>query len=306
MHLLVREETKPYTNHDQLHKELIQTFFKEFLEVFFPYVHEHLDFHAIKPISEEVYTDVLEGKTRRLDIVVETKLKRQDVIVIIHIEPQSYLQTNFHERMFRYFSLLYNKYRRPIVPIAVFTYPGNWEKNEYKMELPFFHVLTFNFLTLHLRTKNWRDYLRTDNPIAAALLSQMGYQEDEKIEVKKEFLRMLTRMELDPARQRLIYGFFERYLTLSNEEEARLMKEISELPEAEKILEIPISYEEKGKEIGKEIGKKIGKKIGKEIGKELGKKEVAIEMLKKGLSMELISEVTQLDIQEIEELKKLI
>ena len=84
------------------------------------------------------------------------------------------------------------------------------------------------------------------------------------------------------------------------------MKEISELPEAEKILEIPISYEEKGKEIGKEIGKKIGKKIGKEIGKELGKKEVAIEMLKKGLSMELISEVTQLDIQEIEELKKLI
>lgn len=70
------------------------------------------------------------------------------------------------------------------------------------------------------------------------------------------------------------------------------MEEIRNLPEAEKILEIPISYEEKGKELGKEIGK------------EIGKKEVATEMLKKGLSVEFISDVTHLEVQEIERLKK--
>lgn len=289
---LVREVPRTYMKHDQLYKELINTFFKEFIEAFFPDVYEHLDFQAIKPISEEVYTDVLQGENRRLDIVVETKLRNTDVVIIVHIEPQSYVQREFHERMFRYFSLLYNKYRKPIVPIAVFSYKENWEKNRYTMEFPFFHVLTFHYLTLHLRKKNWRDYIRSDNPAAAALLSKMGYNEDEKIEVKKEFLRMITRMELDPARQRLIYGFFETYLKLSKKEEDKLMEEIRNLPEAEKILEIPISYEEKGKELGKEIGK------------EIGKKEVATEMLKKGLSVEFISDVTHLEVQEIERLKK--
>lgn len=210
MPLVIQEDSRSYMNHDPLYKELIKTFFEEFLEVFFPDVHEAVDFHAVKLISEEVYTDVLKGAARQLDIVVETKLRNTDGVIIVHIEPQSYVETDFHERMFRYFSLLYNKYRVPIVPIAVFSYDQSWEKKQYTMSLPFFHVFTFNYMTLHLRKKNWRDYIRSDNPVAAALLSQMGYSKDERIEVKKEFLRMMMRMKLDPARQRLIYGFLRR------------------------------------------------------------------------------------------------
>lgn len=67
-----------------------------------------------------------------------------------------------------------------------------------------------------------------------------------------------------------------------------MMKEIQDYPEALKLSELSISYEEKGKEIGKEMGKK----------------EVALEMLKKGLDVSLITELTQLDQKEIEELRK--
>src|SRR5690625_5246783 len=83
---------------------------------------------------------------------------------------------------------------KPIVALAIFTYEGSWEKSQYTMEFPFLKVLTFNYLTLHLRKINWRDFIRSNNPAAAALLSNMGFREEEKIEVKKEFLRMLTRM----------------------------------------------------------------------------------------------------------------
>ncbi|WP_206207824.1 transposase [Virgibacillus profundi] len=93
---------------------------------------------------------------------------------------------------------------------------------------------------------------------------------------------MITRMQLDPD------GYFETYLKLTKEEEEQLMAEVEKLPEAEKIMEIPISYEEKGKEIGEAIGVK----------------KVAIEMLKKGLNMDLIVEVTHMDIEEIKELKE--
>lgn len=73
--LMTREKPPAYTPHDQLFKKLIKTFFKEFMEAFFPEVHDEIDFQAIKPISEAVYTDVLKGKERRLDIVIETKLR---------------------------------------------------------------------------------------------------------------------------------------------------------------------------------------------------------------------------------------
>jgi predicted transposase YdaD len=288
--LLVKEDSPAltHTKHDQLFKELINTFFEEFLDTFFPEVHDNIDFHAIRPISEEVYTNLLEGSTRRLDIAVETTLKGTDVVVIVHVEPQSYVQTDFHERMYHYFSLLYNKYQKPIIPIAVFSYKENWEKNQYTMEFPFFHVLTFNYMTLHLRKKNWRDYIRSDNPAAAALLSKMGYDEEERVQVKKEFLRMITRMKLDPARERLIYGFFETYLTLTEKEEEELMGEVEKLPEAELLKHLPISYEEKGKKKGEAKAKK----------------EIAMEMLRKGLAVELIAEVTHMDSEEIRKLKE--
>src|SRR5690625_1846414 len=292
---LIRETPPPeatHTKHDQLYKELINTFFKEFLEIFFPDIHENIDFDKISPLSEEVYTDVLGGDVRKLDIVIETRLKKEDVVIIVHIEPQSYRQTDFNERMYHYFSLLYNKYRKPIIPIAIFSHDDLWEESQFTIGFDFFDVLRFNYRTLHLQKMNWRDYIHSDNPVAAALMSEMGYKKEERIQVKKEFFMMLARMQLDPAKQRIIHGFFEQYLRLTNEEEEQLMEEIKKNPEAEKIFEIPISYEEKGKEIGKEIGK------------ELGKKEVVIEMLKEGSDLNFISKVTQFDIDEIKEIKQ--
>ena len=287
--------TSRYTDHDQLFKELIHTFFAEFLELFFPEVHKYIDFSAIRPLSEEVFTDLLGGESRRADIVIEATLKGEETILIIHVEPQSYYQANFHERMYLYFSLLYNKYRKPILPIAVFKYDKNYnEKNEFSMSFPFFHVLSFQFLTLTLRKLRWRDFIHSNNPVAAALLCKMGFTEAERVEVKKEFLRMLVRMQLDPARQRLIYGFFERYLKLTDEEEKVLMQEVNKLdPElASKIMELPISYEERGKEIGKEIGRNEEKR------------EIAKKMILKGLSPNLIAKVTGLSHEDIKVLSK--
>ncbi|GGB38793.1 transposase [Lentibacillus populi] len=269
---LVMEKSPLYTRHDHLFKELIQTFFEEFLESFFPKIHPLINFQEISFLSEEVFTDLLEG-----DVVVETKLKSTDAVMIVHVEPQSTQQSHFHERMYQYLSMLYQRHRKPIIPIAVFSYKENWEKNQYIMAFPFFQVLTFNYLTLHLHKKNWRDYITSDNPAAAALLSKMNYKEEERVQVKKEFLRMIVNMQPDPAKERLIYGFFESYLKLNEEEEEQLMEEIKHMDEADRIMEIPISYEEKGKEKGREEGIR----------------RVALEMLRKGTAIDFIARSNQ-------------
>lgn len=292
------KEKLNYTKHDLLFKQLINNFFEEFLEAFFPDVHQHVDFAWVAPMPQEVHSDLIDGKTRRLDIVVETKLKGEDTTIIIHIEPQSYVESNFHERMYHYFSLLYNEYRKPILPIVVFSYEENHEElNEFNMDFSFFHVLTFRFLMLELsKKKNWRDYVKSDNPVAAALLSKMGYKEEEKVQVKMEFLRMLVRMELDPAKSKFILDFFETYLKLSEEEEERLMEKMKHSREAEEILELTNSWEERGIKKGKEEGI--------EEGREQATKELVLELLKAGSSIEFIAKITRLDKKEIEKLGK--
>ena len=137
---------------------------------------------------------------------------------------------------------------------------------------------------------NWRSYIHTNNPVAAALLSKMEYSEKEKVQVKKEFLCMLVKMKLNPAKAALINGFFETYLTLNKKEEEELMEEIkqSDQHEAEQIFELPNSWRDKGRKEGIQEGIR----------------KVALEMLKKGLSIEFIAEVTKLDDKEILDLKR--
>lgn len=291
---LVREDSNQYIHHDQLFKQLIRTFFTEFMEAFFPEVHEYIDFSVLTPLSEQLYTDLIEGDSRTVDLMIETKVKNEDTVIIVHVEPQSYGQPNFHERMFQYFSLIYNRERKPILPIAVFSYDNNRnETNQFIVSFPFFHVLTFEFLMLELRKMNWRSFIHTNNPAAAALLSKMGYTKKEKVQVKKEFLRMLVKMELNPAKAELINGFFETYLSLDDKEEEELMDEIKQLDqqEAERIFELPNSWRDKGRKEGRQEGLKEGKK------------QIAVEMLKEGLPIELIVKVTKLDRKEIEDLK---
>jgi len=152
--------------------------------------------------------------------------------------------------MFIYFSRLYQKHRCRVVPIAVFTYPEKRnEPDRFKLAFPFMSVLDFHFLTLELNKHKWQDYIQSKNPVAAALLSKMGYQKKERVQVKLEFLRMLVRMELDPARMTLLTGFFETYLILNEEEERKLEEEMGKVDEkeAKRMIEITTSWEEKGR-----------------------------------------------------------
>ncbi|MDQ0178000.1 Rpn family recombination-promoting nuclease/putative transposase [Bacillus chungangensis] len=317
--IVIREDQRKYTDHDRLFKELIRTFFAEFLEVFFPHIHEQIDFSYMKLLSEEVFTDVTIGEKRRVDILMETKLRGKNTIIIIHVEPQSYSQTKFHERMFIYFSRLYETHRKPILPIAVFSYDENRkEPSTFSISFPFQHVLTFQFLKLQLRQMNWRTFIYSNNPVAAALLSKMDYTAKERIQVKMEFLRMLVRMELNPAKMALINGFFETYLQLDHKEEKILMEEIKQLQpvETEGILQLPNSWIEKGFNKGLQEGRKKGMKEGRKEGKREGiqegiregmensSKRIAYNMLKKGFPEEVIVNITELSIEKVKKIKK--
>lgn len=243
--------------HDRLFKELLENFFSEFVEIFFPQVYEAIDLEHIQFLKQEFFTDVTRGDKHVVDILVQTTLKEEPGIILVHVESQASIQRDFAERMFIYFSRLYQEHRCRILPIAVFSYPQKRDEPDYfKLEFPFMPVLDFRFLILELKKHNWRNYIRSNNPAAAALLSKMGYSAKERVQVKLEFLHMLVRMELDPARNTLLTGFFETYLKLNEEEEKQLEAEIGKIDtkEAEKMMEITTSWERKGRVEGRVEG----------------------------------------------------
>ncbi|NHC42816.1 transposase [Bacillus sp. MM2020_1] len=282
-----------HIDHDRLFKELLSTFFEEFILLFFPNAYEEIDFHDFRFLSEEIVTDVTEGEKYRLDLLVETKLKGKEGLIVIHVESQAQHQHNFNERMFIYFGRLYEKYRRKILPIAIFSHDSKrTEPDSFSMDFPFLQVVNFQFFTIHLKKENWRNYLRQDNPVAAALLSKMGYTKREKTEVKVEFLFMLLRLKLDPAKQTLIMGLFDTYLQLTEEEEQKVIEEVREMSakEADKVMDIINSYERRGRELGNQEGKLEAIRM------------VAIRMKEKGKPIQEIAEITGLEIEEIERL----
>jgi len=117
--MIIFEQKTDYTDHDRLFKELIKTFFQEFVEVFFPKEYPYINFSTVKFMEQEVFTDIVKGEKREIDILAEVSLKGEDQIILIHVEPQSSYQKQFHERTFIYCTRLYEKYRKPILSIAV-------------------------------------------------------------------------------------------------------------------------------------------------------------------------------------------
>jgi len=249
-------------DHDRLFKELLETFFAEFMELFFPEAARSIDLAHLKFLQQEVFTDVTAGEKHEVDILVETRLKDEPGLILVHVEPQSYAQTDFNGRMFIYFSRLYEKYRRRILPVAVFSYDRvRDEPDSFELGFPFMDVLQFRFYKLELKKLNWREYIHSDNPVAAALLSKMGFERMEKVRVKLESMRMLVRMNLDPARMELLAGFFETYLKLNREEKEQYNRELGKLDrkEVDVIMQITTSWREEGREEGRAEGRVEGR-----------------------------------------------
>ena len=253
-------------DHDQIFKKLLTTFFLEFLDLFFPEVLGYLDPDSVEFIDKELFSELVEGEKKVLDVVALAKFQEQNYSFLIHVEAQSSNQTNFSQRFFKYFCSLYLKYSRPIYPIALFSYdsPQRQEKDVFTVELPYFEVTKFNYKVVQLNRLNWRDFLKQKNPVAAALMAKMKIKPEDRAKVKAECLRLMVSLSLNPAKMQLISGFVDSYLRLNSQEETVFQSELSKmkLEEKERIMEITTSWEEQGIVKGRLEGRIEGQKQG--------------------------------------------
>jgi hypothetical protein len=214
------EPTPPEINHDFLFKQLISTFFLDFLQLFAPQLAALIEPDSVRFLQQEHFTDIVEGEKRILDLLAEVKLARDPAAILIDVEAESTRRSAFAQRLFFYFALLYQRHLKRVYPLALFTYdqPKNPAQSSHSMEVADLKVLDFQFKAIQLNRLDWRAYLNQSNPVAAALMAKMDIAPEDRPKVKAECLRLLVTLQLDPAKSLLISSFIDTYLRMSQTE----------------------------------------------------------------------------------------
>lgn len=247
-------------------KQLLRTFFVDFLDLFLPQVLQYLDRSSIEFVDKELITDVNARERHEVDLLVKAKFSGQESFFLIHVETQASAQEQFPRRMFHYFARLYEQYDLPVYPIALFSYesPARPEQDLHVVEFPDLRVLDFHFRVIQLNRLNWRDFVRRENPVAAALMTRMRIAPEDRPQVMRECLRLIVTLKLDPARQTLIRGFMSAYLKLSAEEWKAYNRTVQDLEPAEReaMMEVIDQFEERGMIKGEARGLLMGEARG--------------------------------------------
>jgi len=242
-------------DHDRLFKQLLRTFFTEFLELFLPDVGRYIEPGSVQFLDKEVFTDLTGGDRHEVDLLARCRFRGRDAYFLMHIETQASARGSFARRMFHYFARLDEAHDLPVYPIALLTYetPLRPEPQTYEIAFPDVQVLQFRYQAIQLNQMRWRDYMRRHNPVAAALMTRMQIAPEDRPQVKLEILRLLATLKLNPARQSLIRESMDSYLQLSAQELDVYNRGLDAItpPEKEALMKVLNEWEEIGEVRGK-------------------------------------------------------
>ena len=289
------------TDHDELFKALLTVFFLEFVAAFLPDVLPYLDPASIEFVDKELLKGVRGRGKRYADLLVKARFKGQETFFLIHIENQSKAEPGFAKRMFRYFARLIEKFDLPVYPVALLSFdaPNRAEPDRFEVVFPNKTVLQFAYTAIQLNRLSWKDYLKTPNPAAAALMTKMQIAPEDRVRVASEITRMRLTLKLDADKAELIFGFMETYLQLTGEELMQYERELDELLPEERETQM-----QGWTKIGRENYAR-GKQDGVQEGKQEGKEELVVSLMNRrfgAVSAQITERVDELPDEKLTEL----
>jgi len=217
--------------HDQLFKDVLRTFFYEFLQVFLPEVAEAIDPDAITFLDPQTFTDIPEGQLRIADLVANLHaLVGTPELVLVHTEVQSDEEHEIGYRIWEYNALLTIRHRRPVISIGFlpFAVRGGVTFAHYSCMALGQETAGVNYWRIAVRGLSAEDYLALPSLLGVALAALMRPPGDDKVELKVAILQRLAASGLDEARLFLLVNFVESYLPLEGMEAATYQTRLQE------------------------------------------------------------------------------
>ncbi len=242
--------------HDQVWKELLWAFFRDFMELFFPQAAARLNFGRARLLDKELFTDFAEGSRREPDLVVEVyTTDGEPEIILVHVEVQARREADVPARMWEYYALLRFRHRHPVYPIVVYLSPGagGLTHETYRESVLGHNVLRFRYSAVGLPDLPGDQYLSAPSVLAPALSALMRTSDVGKPSHMARALQRVAEAPLDEARRGLLAHVVGTYITLSSEEQAELARLMAEpgLAEARNMVNV---FEQKALQKGIEQG----------------------------------------------------
>ena len=249
--------------HDQLFKEFLHEFLRDFLKLFYPEVEARLDFGTLRFLDTESFTSFPEGSSREADIVAELHTREgTPELLLVHIEVQARRQRDFAKRMFQYYVLLWARYEMPIFPMAVYVRRGRsaLSEEEYSVDLFGREQLRFRYAAVALaRFEGW-EYVEKGSPVAAALAALMNRRgAREPLKLRLLMMERVAQSGLDDARKFLLLNLIETYFELAPDERQKFERLLSRERYRE-VKKMQLTWAEKMMEKGRQGGMIEGKR----------------------------------------------
>jgi len=218
-------------DHDQRFKALLQEFFAEFIRLFFPDWADRFDLDRIEWLNAEVFAEPPEGARRYLDLVVKIPVHqvlsaqrpdREDSwIAVLHVEIESAdTVAPFRPRMFDYFWVLQERYKLPVLPIALYLRVGlqgiGWD--EYEQWFWERRLVHFEYPYIGLPALDAEKYVNSDNWLGVALAALMRIEPERRAWLKAEALRRLVAAPESDRRRYLLCECVQAYLPLEGQQ----------------------------------------------------------------------------------------
>ena len=266
---------------DSVWKEAIKSYFKEFMEFFFPEIAGDIAFDKgyefLDKELERVVQDAEIGK-RLADVLVKVYLRNgEEMWLIIHIEVQGYPEEGFEERMYIYNYRIFDRYRKPVVSLAVLTdpvksfRPGRYERVYWGFGIKFW----FPVVKVIDYRERWEELEGSKNPFAVIVMAHLKEMEtkgrvDERLFWKITLVKRLYEKGYSKEDVLLLYKFIDWLVSLPEELAERFHEEIKKYEEVRKVAYITTA---------ERIGMKKGFEQGLQQGLVMEAREMVIELL---------------------------
>lgn len=211
----------PLTSHDQLAKNLFETFFTDFMHLAAPEAAARLRLPEAVFLDKQAFTDWPEGDRREMDLLAEAPVKEEaGESVLVHIEIESSARAGMAMRFWRYYMQLRLRHDLQVLPILVNLKGGRPGVRRERLKEGFeeWETASFRFRVFSLSGCSAKDYLALSEPLAWALAALMRSGRWSRAEHKLQCLRRIAEAEMPGGHRWLLGNWVETYLQLRGRE----------------------------------------------------------------------------------------
>jgi hypothetical protein len=190
------------TEYDNPWKEIIEDFFPNFLQFFFPTAYAVIDwtkpYEFLDTELQQLEPDAEIGK-RLVDKVAKVYLLNgEEAWVLTHIEVQSQYEQEFPQRIYIYNYRLFDRHKKRVISLAVLAdEQKNWRPNKYEYSLGGCSVsLEFPIVKLLDYETQWQTLEQTTNPFGIVVMAHLrtkatNQNPESRLNWKLRLVRML-------------------------------------------------------------------------------------------------------------------